>query len=687
MIFSHSAMLLPFQLLVLSVGLTGADKLSGVRLSMLYTQDGQSPCALEDKVKNACFQSERRDSASPEAASTWLDQPTSSCTCNIIFFNLWSACLFSNGNSTLPTFDQWSETCGRGSWDVNDYSAMDGVNVTSLPSWARLQKPDPTNTTFDVGSAIIVALNSKGPTWSTSQKIAPVASASITLLIVSCCYLYYRKNGVDFSRWRINPRKLFRRPRKVKTGNRNEAWTIDRAESTNENHQMRPRDSYGVVMTGSPTDYEDHYAAQLYERHAQVAETAGNGTTSRLWDWQGSLSLPLFRRPYRAPVVRHVMPPRGWRLASWDRTTDSSSNLHSRPSMGASTAHGAAFSANHDPIEEEVEDPVASDVGHEGEIEIRNQETQQLISEEERSEADVFLISHIPGEDFTLESGDSRDSHRVHLSFRSASSHGGGPASGASSSIHSPVARKIIAPPQPPSFYPSYPEVQDMPKSSSRKSDSSFSSTQKPRTPNPSKLSQNHSIGQQSSQIDLELHQSTSQVNPLAHNLTGSVDRRLPPPPRFLNEPEENWQIYRSPALPIVPEIRVPSSSAPDLPYLPATPDLGSTNGSAISYHRQQSSSPLYDHRRVSPGGDAMSSLSRQQPSSSSTRHQRCNVSTEDVAFAPSQHPRMLLPGSAGHNASPRLSLDTTFSSYDHHQRTSSAHGSARTDLPRDYQP
>jgi hypothetical protein len=73
---------------------------------------------------------------------------------NVIFFNLWSACLLSKGNSVLPTFDQWSQCCSSNSLNINN-PPFPGINAIALPPWATMTKPNLPNTTFDVGAAIM----------------------------------------------------------------------------------------------------------------------------------------------------------------------------------------------------------------------------------------------------------------------------------------------------------------------------------------------------------------------------------------------------------------------------------------------------------------------------------------------------------------------------------------------------
>lgn len=59
----------------------------------------------------------------------------------------------SNGSSVLPTFDQWSESCSSNFLDMNN--PLTGIDVMSFPPWANMAQPNPTDTTFDVGAAIM----------------------------------------------------------------------------------------------------------------------------------------------------------------------------------------------------------------------------------------------------------------------------------------------------------------------------------------------------------------------------------------------------------------------------------------------------------------------------------------------------------------------------------------------------
>src|ERR1700733_13243814 len=66
----------------------------------------------------------------------------------LIFFNIWSACCYSTGNTTLPNYTQWMQSCKTNSINM-DSSTKLGINV---PSWAELLVPG--NTTFDLQKAV-----------------------------------------------------------------------------------------------------------------------------------------------------------------------------------------------------------------------------------------------------------------------------------------------------------------------------------------------------------------------------------------------------------------------------------------------------------------------------------------------------------------------------------------------------
>ena len=69
---------------------------------------------------------------------------------NNVFFNLYSACLLSHGNMTLPISKDWGTQCKQKSFNLTvGYSHKDDFNI---PSWAFALVAD--DSTFDVSVAL-----------------------------------------------------------------------------------------------------------------------------------------------------------------------------------------------------------------------------------------------------------------------------------------------------------------------------------------------------------------------------------------------------------------------------------------------------------------------------------------------------------------------------------------------------
>ena len=71
-----------------------------------------------------------------------------------VFFNLWSACQCSLGNTTLPTFGAWESACQNNSLNI---TASTDKNL-DIPSWAFASVSS--NSTFMLDNALASAFSS-----------------------------------------------------------------------------------------------------------------------------------------------------------------------------------------------------------------------------------------------------------------------------------------------------------------------------------------------------------------------------------------------------------------------------------------------------------------------------------------------------------------------------------------------
>ncbi|KAF8633803.1 hypothetical protein AX15_001245 [Amanita polypyramis BW_CC] len=493
---SHAMKTRPVALIAIlkavSSGAITVENQSGPRLLVLYDRHGQSPCDLEQQMKTTCARP-----TDLRVLPTSSYQPVLSCTCNVIFFNLWSACLLCDGNPVLPTFGQWSQNCSANSFDVNNLNLSDTVH---LPSWTGMSKPSPTNTTFDVGAAIMIAQASIGAPWSALQIITPVLSVIATVILLGCWYLYRNSPQLRNTIWSRRPR-LFRRPHRVREGNRSETWTIDLFEDPAYQQDVRPGKT--------DNEFNTLYNIPISERDIHPSSGAKDHRISNAWkdslrtakSWQYSI---LNFSP--VTVVRNVAPSRGWHISSVDHSTESA-GLSPRSGVA-----GAAPSLNHPIFEddENVELNGPDDAGN------TDRETDHLISPSERNETAVFLISRQPGVDFSIES--------------SAGSHISRPATQAASS-RTPTATQSGARPRPPqSSQVSSPQKQNLAKHSQpqKPTGASFTFLPKLHVPIPSRLSRSHSNEQISSAtLTADGVPRTSSMTPQA----APYSDRLPMPP------------------------------------------------------------------------------------------------------------------------------------------------------------
>uniref|UniRef100_A0A8H8CPL0 Uncharacterized protein n=1 Tax=Psilocybe cubensis TaxID=181762 RepID=A0A8H8CPL0_PSICU len=133
-----------------------------------------------------CFETEYTSNISTFSNPT-LDVPQtpSLCTCNNVFFNIWSACSFASGNNTLPMFSLWSSTCtARGiSLEASNNMKNGGGSMMGIeiPAWADI--PVPGNTAFDLQQAVVLSQKlSTRSKWTTMQILLPILSAVLGVL-------------------------------------------------------------------------------------------------------------------------------------------------------------------------------------------------------------------------------------------------------------------------------------------------------------------------------------------------------------------------------------------------------------------------------------------------------------------------------------------------------------------------
>ncbi|KAG5640800.1 hypothetical protein DXG03_006964 [Asterophora parasitica] len=307
---------------------------------------------------------------------------------NTVFFNIWSACLLSDGDATLPLYKDWISQCQKKSLDPKDGYPKQFAGKVDIPQWAAIGIPG--NLTFDYATAIQVAKSSSSP-WGTAQIIAPIAAILGTLTIGAIVFVLYRRSGKRTGtsnpfRWR-RPHKV----RRVDPVDRNTSWLVDRDDGRNGSHIRLPSSEEALNTMKSPVQGSGyHLPLKNAWKNSQVAQQL-----RRLPE-----QLPM---PWKDRAVQITSEPPGRRFRVDPSNSSSESGGMSAPTSRSGTVEGDRPETIH---EEEEEYP---------ETEFRDSlygdEETSLISPVERYQRDI-LISRTPGVDFTLESGSSQSNSR-----------------------------------------------------------------------------------------------------------------------------------------------------------------------------------------------------------------------------------------------------------------------------------
>ncbi|KAF5385776.1 hypothetical protein D9615_002695 [Tricholomella constricta] len=350
----------------------------------LKNKHDQSACTMSHLMSTACL-----TKGTGALIRRALTTP-SECTCNIAFFNIWSACLLSDGE-TLPLYEDWISECqNKPVAPESDYPKKNAEEV-EIPKWATISVPD--NLTFDWVSAI-QATDSSTP-WGVSQIMAPVAALLGTLVICAVAFFVYRSRSGGRNPFPLRWGRV-QKVRRVNPADRNIAWSIDRTEATDE-----------FVMV----DVEDGQRAN----HDRLPSGETIKTMNSLSVWKNSQIAQQIRRlpdqlpiPWKERAVQITSQPPGKRFrVDSSNTSSESGGANSTSNSHPGTAEGGI---RPDTIFEEDEYP---------ETEYRNSmygdEETSLISPVERSENHVFLITGNRSIDFTLSSSSNSNSGTSHV--------------------------------------------------------------------------------------------------------------------------------------------------------------------------------------------------------------------------------------------------------------------------------
>ncbi|GAW05630.1 hypothetical protein LENED_007498 [Lentinula edodes] len=392
-----------------------------ITTQLLNNGQGKTPCEMKSDIESCSGSLDARDVA---LVSRNFPSPNQ-CTCTNVYFNVWSACLYSNGDASSTVLSSnWTDTCQQQGIEMTTdqfYSS----NSMDLPSWTFINLP--TNMTFDIATALRIATTDTADTtptkWNEIQIIVPV----VVGVVVSAAFVL----GILIWRWRKSGSSILQRmrvalsrgirngfgARKIRAGNRDQGWVIDRpAEANGEAMEMfstSSRRSTGHVRLSSSSSTHIDFVKPRKPTWALPGKKL----------WKNSQlarkihrTLTLFPVPWRnAPVsVQSISPPRKFEIdASSDRTrTDSTLENFRRGGFRNSgtrtetTESALATSSRYDyynTIQEEDEEDDHSDLGLEDSG--ANNEREHLISDDsDHLDLDEVMIISETGDNFTMHS-------------------------------------------------------------------------------------------------------------------------------------------------------------------------------------------------------------------------------------------------------------------------------------------
>ncbi|EDR11688.1 uncharacterized protein LACBIDRAFT_314177 [Laccaria bicolor S238N-H82] len=375
--------------------------------SLLKGTKDESSCDLQNQLSAFCEYQSARDYTGIRRRATNGTAP-SKCTCNPVFFNIWSACSYSSGNNTLPIYSSWTAQCqsnsvsvsGSAQWVLSPSGVGPGMD---FPGWAKLSVPG--NGTFDMMRAVSVAI-ARPRTPAKIIMISVVVGVISGLLIVVLFFGWQRRKTVTRKstfqklRYPIWTRRL----RSVQQEEPKSDWTIDRAEEPPQPQE----EEFVFVHPQSPTSptsplslhdeplrsrWSDsiHAPPSIMDNRRPLRSVWSENIARRVKAVPGLISKPWKPRPIR---VTAVPARRGFRVDTNDRTFGLVS-----PGYTPTSAHPSRL---HETIHEDDEEQGLDADGHQRQQSIHDvddDERMTLISDHDRTDNDVFLISR-NGTDF-----------------------------------------------------------------------------------------------------------------------------------------------------------------------------------------------------------------------------------------------------------------------------------------------
>ncbi|KAJ7178922.1 hypothetical protein C8R46DRAFT_1071893 [Mycena filopes] len=285
-------------------------------VDVLNNKYGSSPCEMQQTFQQSCQTSqaaERRDNDNDTNDNT-NDTTASVCTCTNVYFNLWSACIFSR-NSTLPLCESLTQKCNQASINIITNKTQDD---TIYPGWAFMELPSSSNGTFDPLAAVETAkLQSRATKWNAVQIVVPilVGVAVATVLLVSFFLCRRRRPNQQHRPWMktVGNRPRFQFPSlsgatKVRELDRSTSWSIDEQQEDLNEYQFV---SYPASLQGSRASGHVRLSSSSSAHlPGPPPLTIPAGQKTSAWVWPGKT---LWKGPLQSAMRLSESMPRPWR--------------------------------------------------------------------------------------------------------------------------------------------------------------------------------------------------------------------------------------------------------------------------------------------------------------------------------------------------------------------------------------
>ncbi|KAJ7368550.1 hypothetical protein DFH08DRAFT_28470 [Mycena albidolilacea] len=300
--------LLPIGLLALLVASQVDDQYPD---DVLNNKHGKTPCEMQDMFLNSSSCSlQARDDNDGDMTIT-----PSRCTCTNVFFNLWSACVYTKThlNQSLPPCESFQQKCVQASIDVTTNAPQ---SDTMYPGWVFMELP-PANGTFSLVGAVESADGLQPRNWTTIQIVVPIlVGLAVGVAGVFLGFFIYRRRR-NANRERPWMQTTGNRPRfqfptwssrqKVRELNRSTSWSIDQGEEELQEYQFV---SYPASLQGSRASGHVRLSSSSSIQAGPPPLKIPSDQKPPVWTWPGK---SIWKGPLQSARQLGDSIPRPWR--------------------------------------------------------------------------------------------------------------------------------------------------------------------------------------------------------------------------------------------------------------------------------------------------------------------------------------------------------------------------------------